>query len=68
MWMDFNGLELSLDNLTDVIFKDAKVGLDGGDWFGPEGEGFMRMNLACPRSVIEKACEAIVTGINLLEK
>ena len=40
----------------------------GGDWFGPEGEGFMRMNLACPRSVIEKACEAIVTGINLLEK
>lgn len=68
MWMDFSGLNLTLDDLTKVIFKDSKVGLDGGDWFGPEGEGFMRMNLACPRSVIEKACEAIVAGVRKTEK
>ena len=62
-WMDFRSLNLTLDELSTTIFKDAKVGLDGGDWFGPEGEGFMRMNLACPREVIEKACEAIVAGV-----
>lgn len=62
-WMDFRSLNLTLDELSATIFKDAKVGLDGGDWFGPEGEGFMRMNLACPREVIEKACEAIVAGV-----
>lgn len=63
VWMDFRSLNLTLDELTKVIFKDAKVGLDGGDWFGPEGEGFMRMNLACPRVIIEKACAAIVAGV-----
>lgn len=63
VWMDFRSLDLTLDELSKVIFKDAKVGLDGGDWFGPEGEGFMRMNLACPREIIERACEAIVAGV-----
>ena len=68
VWMDFRSLDLTLDELTEVIFKDAKVGLDGGDWFGSEGAGFMRMNLACPREIIEKACEAIVAGVKKIKQ
>lgn len=63
LWIDFRKLDLTLDELTTLIFRDAKVGLDGGDWFGPEGAGFMRMNLACPRSLIEEACEAIIRTV-----
>lgn len=63
LWIDFRKLDLTLDELTTLIFRDAKVGLDGGDWFGPEGAGFMRMNLACPRSLIEEACEAIIRAV-----
>lgn len=63
LWIDFRKLDLTLDELTTRIFRDAKVGLDGGDWFGPEGAGFMRMNLACPRSLIEEACEAIIRAV-----
>lgn len=68
MWMDFRSLDLTLDELTEVIFRKSKVGLDGGDWFGPEGDGFMRMNLACPRSMVKQACEAIVVGVRKLDK
>lgn len=64
VWLDFNALEISQDILGEKIFKDAKVALDGGDWFGPEGEGFMRLNLASPRSVIQEAVEKIIRAIH----
>lgn len=56
-------MDFTLEELTDVIFREAKFGLDGGDCFGLEGEGFICMNLACPCEIVEKSCEAIVAVI-----
>lgn len=54
-WIDFNKLNLSNDKLQHLIIKKAKLGLNNGIMFGAGGEGFQRMNLACPESTLTKA-------------
>jgi cystathionine beta-lyase len=58
-WLDFREIGISQEDLESKITKDAKVFLDGGSWFGPGGEGFMRINFACPRSILEEALNRI---------
>lgn len=59
VWLDFRGLSLSGDELEALIVRKAKLWLDSGRMFGPDGEGFQRMNIACPRSVLQKALEQL---------
>lgn len=59
-YVDFRGLGYSDEKLIDLITHKAKVGLDSGNWFGKEGEGFMRFNLACSREILEEAVNRIV--------
>lgn len=54
LWLDFNGLGLSKEELEDLITKKAKLWLNSGDIFGEDGEGFQRVNIASPRAVLEK--------------
>jgi cystathionine beta-lyase len=58
-WLDFNEFSLPDEELTDILIKEAKVWLDNGPQFGKGGEGFQRLNLACPRSILEKALSGI---------
>ena len=62
MLLDCRGLELSSDEL-DNLFVDAGIALDSGHWFGENGKGFMRLNLACPRSMLETALEKLKEAI-----
>lgn len=55
LWLDFQALGLSEEELEDLIVGKAKLWLDRGTMFGPEGKGFQRINIACPRSTLEKA-------------
>jgi cystathionine beta-lyase len=41
------------------MIKKARVALDDGYWFGTEGEGFMRINIACPRSFLKEGLKRI---------
>ncbi len=60
VWLDCREMGLSDADLDDFFTNKAKVALDKGFWFGaPEGSGFMRMNIACPRSTITTALESI---------
>ncbi|MDR1068531.1 MAG: pyridoxal phosphate-dependent aminotransferase [Clostridiales Family XIII bacterium] len=61
-WIDFRGLGLSHDETDRRLIHDAKVWLDSGTLFGPEGEGFQRINIACPRSVLEDALTRIANA------
>jgi len=54
-WLDFSTLGLSDRELQRLIEEKAGVWLDGGLMFGENGAGFQRVNLACPRSVLEEA-------------
>jgi cysteine-S-conjugate beta-lyase len=54
-WMDFGGLGLDRAALEDFTQLKAKVMFDEGYIFGDEGEGFERINLACPRPILDAA-------------
>ena len=59
VWLDFRGTGLSVEELDDKIINQAKLWLDSGKIFGNCGEGFQRINVACPRKVLEEALERI---------
>ena len=59
VWVDFTSLGLDKDALKRLMMEEARVFLDEGYIFGPEGEGFERFNIACPRSVLAEALERI---------
>jgi cystathionine beta-lyase len=54
-WLDFSALGLEDAELDRLIINRAGLWLDNGLMFGPESTGFQRMNLACPRRVVEDA-------------
>lgn len=56
MWLDFREYGIVQDELRRLLYQKAKIGLSDGSMYGAEGNGFMRMNIACPRPVLEEAC------------
>lgn len=66
VWLDCNALNLSAEERKEMIMENAKVYLDEGEMFGPEGNGFERFNLACPRSILAEALDRIKTQIQTL--
>lgn len=54
-WMDCRALGIGSEKLEQLLVGEAKLWLNAGTMYGAEGEGFMRWNLACPRSVLEQA-------------
>ncbi len=56
-WLDFRTYGMKSRELKEFLLSRAGVWLSEGSWFGAEGDGFMRMNLACPRSRVEEALE-----------
>lgn len=63
LWMDFRSLGLRDEELHNLIFHQAKIVLNEGHTFGQGGEGFQRMNIACPRSIIQEALERLCNVI-----
>jgi cystathionine beta-lyase len=66
IWLDFQELKLSDEQLEDLIVNRAKLWLDAGTMFGSEGSGFQRINIACPRSILEQALNQLEQAINHL--
>ena len=54
MRMDFSSLGKDQDELSRWMTQDVGIGLNSGTMFGPGGEGFMRINFACPRAQLEE--------------
>ena len=55
VWLNCRGLKLGHDDLNDLFINGARLALNDGEMFGIGGEGFMRMNVASPRSVLKDA-------------
>jgi cystathionine beta-lyase len=62
-WLDFRKLGLNDDALFKFLLDDAKLWLHRGTFFGKGGSGFMRMNVACPRSVLETAVDNLTKAV-----
>lgn len=52
VWMDCSSLGMPSDALEHVLLDDARLWLNAGTMYGAKGEGYMRWNIACPRSVM----------------
>jgi cystathionine beta-lyase len=63
IWLDCRKMGLEGDKLKVFFIKQAKVGFNDGQVFGQGGEGFMRMNVACPRSVVLEALNRIKAAV-----
>ena len=59
IWLDFRSLGLEEEQLEDLIVNRARLWLDSGAMFGPDGEGFERINIACPRATLSQALEQL---------
>lgn len=66
IWLDCRALGLDDMALRDFMRQKAKVGLDDGFLFGTGGSGFQRMNIACPRSILEEALSRLKTAVDCL--
>ncbi|GHV10256.1 cystathionine beta-lyase [Bacteroidia bacterium] len=55
VWLDCRELGLNQKELDDLFVNKAKLALNTGEMFGKEGIGFMRMNIGCPRAILEQA-------------
>ena len=63
VWLDFRKTGLSVDELEHRVIHKAKLWLDSGKIFGECGIGFQRINVACPRSILEDALNRIKAAI-----
>lgn len=59
IWLDFRQTGLTVEELDHKIIYEAGLWLDSGKIFGKMGEGFERINVACPRAVLQEALERI---------
>lgn len=62
-WVDISTLGLSSDALTGQLLQHAHVQVSSGTLYGAAGEGFIRINLACPRAQLMEGLERINNSI-----
>ena len=67
MWLDFNGTKIPQDKIQEFLINEAKVAMNDGGSFGSNGKGFARMNVACPRYMVEEAMERIEKALKNLK-
>lgn len=66
IWLDCRKLGLSQEELVDLFVNKAHLALNDGSMFGREGTGYMRMNIACPASVVRSALESLDRAVKAL--
>ena len=59
VWLDCRGLDMNHDELIDLFVNQAGLALNDGEMFNPGGKGFMRLNVATQRQILEKAMEKL---------
>ena len=52
VWLDFSFLNQKATQLSQMLIEEEKLWLNAGTMYGTSGEGFLRMNIACPRSLL----------------
>jgi cysteine-S-conjugate beta-lyase len=59
MWLDFNCLGLTCSRLSEIMAKEYKLALSKGVTYGKQADGFMRLNIGCPKRILEKGVRLI---------
>ena len=68
VWTDCRALHLPSDTLQTRLLETTGLWLNSGTMYGAEGEGFLRWNIACPRSVLQDALSRFKGFVDALTK
>lgn len=64
LWLDFRRLSLTPAELHGFLRTEAKWAVTRGASFGPEGDGFARLNIACPRGRLALALDCLEDALD----
>lgn len=65
VWVDHSALGISTDEFFNRLLNEGHVWVSAGTMYGPQtGEGFIRINIACPRSQLNEALRRIASVVN----
>jgi len=59
LWLDCRKLNVTEEELRKLLIEKGKLALEPGTKYGPGGEGFVRMNIACPREDVKEGLERL---------
>ncbi len=65
-WLDCRSLGLDIKTLERLLLDRARLVLNQGYTFGPGGEGFIRLNMGCPRSMLEDGLGRLARAVKAL--
>jgi cystathionine beta-lyase len=64
VWVDCRAMSTDPEVLKKLMFEEARVAFNEGSMFGEEGRGFLRINIACPRSLLEEGLRRFAEAVN----
>ena len=64
LWIDYRGTGLSEEEMMDKLLTKGKLALVPGSNYGEAGRGYLRMNVATPRSLVEEGVKRFITAMN----
>lgn len=69
VWVDITALGMTSDETTKLLLDEGKVLVNSGTMYGQDaGEGFIRINIACPRSQLQEALDRMANTLNKVKK
>ena len=66
LWVDFSNLNVDKKDLKNALINKGRIALSDGSSFGIGGDGYYRINLACPRSMVLEGLKRIEFAIKSL--
>ena len=64
LWLDCRALQLTQNQLVSLFTDKAELALNDGTMFGEQGNGFMRLNIGCPRAILTEALQRLQKAVN----
>lgn len=64
LWIDYRGTGLTEEDIMDKLLTKGKLALDPGTKYGEAGRGFLRMNVATPRTLVEEGVKRFIIALN----
>ena len=63
-WVDCRNISMCSEELEEYLIREAHVWINAGCMYGKDGEGFIRINMACPRSRLQTALDRMLPVLN----
>lgn len=67
-WVDLSSLEVDMEDLNRVLIDEMNVAIMQGTVYGEYGQGYVRLNLGCPRIKVEQGVQALIDAIRFLKQ